>query len=254
MGAPVLPAGNQRFWTIGRVIIVGFGVLIAGISYFILSLDYRADDLASPENIEYPYHLALVKKDLADPARAFDVKVTMMSSTFSAQSLIGFSTQISQINGTRPPQLYFLFPRANEYYGDNTSEFNEDFRGVVLNLTYQVRPEYVNTEFDVPFYEGTYQGLRYEIGGCYNFIVTSSYETAKQSQSLYDSSECSEIQVASLEVTSAAETNKVNIQIAKSSLEQTEIGLRITWILLLLTIYGTMFTAYEVAFRKTTDT
>jgi hypothetical protein len=233
---------EQRFWTRGLTALLVFAAIIGGVSFSILTMDYQADKLQIPIEKKYPYHVALTKTDVADPSRAYYLEMQMFSNTFSAQSEISIGIDINQINGTRPNSLYLLFPRANYFYEEyNVTAYNKDFHGIVI----PVNPE-------IPYTNNTYYGnygvgalLRYEIEGCYNIILTSDFEAVKIPNDVYDPNACSEIHIASVEVTSAAETNKANTEIAKATLKQTEIGLRITWILLLLTIYGMIFAMYE---------
>jgi hypothetical protein len=240
-----VPWHKKRLTTAQAFFLVGFIVIVLVSVQIILTPAPPSEEESPPPKL-YPYHFNVIKLDSSNSTFDYYLEITMESETFSAQMPVEVEIYAEQRNGSRVDELWIIFPRANDAYPNANNQFDV-IAGVVKKLDRNLEME--AKLFEDRIFTGT-TTIRYEMEGCYNVAVTSERYLGRVSRTLYDPDACSEIRIASLDVTTAAETNKVNLELAEANTKLSDQNLRLTWVFLLLTMYGMAITIFEVITRK----
>lgn len=182
----------------------------------------------------YYYNLHLIKQDISDSSKTFDIKMRLLSQSFSAQVPITIQDfQIRQIRGENyTGTLMVIFPRANE-----VSDSQKDDQPGVFEST-----QGANLIIDAPkdgFYFGksdSGEAIRYDMQGCYNVVVITN-TTRIVDRQLFQP-DCTEINIASLDATTALKLDKQNLDIQNLVIEQNNLAIRISAFALMFSLFS----------------
>lgn len=223
-----------------------YAILIALVGLLIPSL-YLAYPTAivykqpiSPESIDrsYYYNLHLIKQDVSNSSNLFDLKMRLLSETFSAQVPINITElEVRQIKGDNyNGTLMVIFPRANEVINPKQNDSPGVFE-TVQGARIIVNPS------EQGFYYGKKQSsysIRYDIQGCYNIVVITNTTNIAERQLFQP--DCTEINIAGLDVLKGLELQKQNIDIQNLIIEQNNIVIKIGLYALISALFALVVT------------
>lgn len=231
------------------MVIVITVALVVFISYFIWAYLWDPNGSfsftpAKVDTVSSQYALHLVTNDTADPSKTYAVDLLMSSRSFSAQYPITVESISSrQLNGTAQTKtLFIVFNKSDYSPSDPTQRPELDyFDGVPFSLSLPKNATWYNNT-------GTYGGpvIQYPMQGCFNIAVTTNSAYFRNHQAY--KSDCSQMNIASLEATSAMKDRDAQVSVTNSALNLAASGNRTSF-----QIYGAetlaLFVAMMVFYR-----
>lgn len=210
-------------------------VLIASLTFITndpFQLIYTEEKKSSDATRMYYYNMHLIKSDISDPTRVFDIQMRLLSESFSAQVPIRVQElRVQQLSGSNVTHgLTIVLPRANEHPEDDRPEVFEYFGGVPLRLATPEEGYYRNND------QWGGWDVQYDIQGCYNIVVTTN-TTALRGKELFQP-DCTELNIASLEATKGLELAEQNLEVQNLVIRQNNINVAIGLYVLLITVFG----------------
>ena len=196
----------------------------------------------------YPYPMHLRSIDLANNSTIYSVDLLMLSRSYSAQYPIRVDVVgVRQLNGTAENKdLYIVFPHSDNPPPHKEEEKPESFGyfgGVVFHLDLPRNTTWYN---NTSSYAEPY--IQYAMQGCYNVAVTTTPAYFRDHDPFkYD---CTELNIASLEATSALKINDAQAAVTNSALKLASDTLRVSDLIFGLTVIGVFIAMMELVRRK----
>ncbi|HEV8405552.1 MAG TPA: hypothetical protein VGQ13_06570 [Nitrososphaera sp.] len=185
------------------------------------------------QSYEYPIHLNVT--DIADNSKIYRIDMLMYSRSYSAQYPIRVDILlVRQVNGTAEKDvLHIIFPHSDYSLrrADEKPEQLQLFGGAKVSMALPENTTWYNNT-------GGYGGdsIQYAMQGCYNIVVTSKPAYLRNHDVFkYD---CTQLNIASLESTSALKASEAQIGVTNSALKLASDTLRVSDLIYGLTVIG----------------